>query len=164
MRAHPERNFYQQLKRNLERPGVHLQRVETTTSFGVPDVNYCIRGAEGWLELKAWEVTQRPRDSRFIVPKLRPDQVSWLVRRRRARGRAFLCCRINQDVLLFDGLVTPYFLHTDSPPTWGDVQTLHSAWLTPPVDWQRLEAVLVAPAATQKEFDEFLGLNYRPND
>jgi hypothetical protein len=58
------------------------QSVEThITSRGVPDLNYCSNGAEGWIELKSckhWRVA------------IRPEQVAWAERRMRKGGRVFL--------------------------------------------------------------------------
>ena len=66
------------------RPG-HLQPVETgLISAGVPDMNYCCDGVEGWVEMKQtrhWGVT------------LEPEQVSWLHRRARCGGRVFVAVR-----------------------------------------------------------------------
>ncbi len=66
-------------------PEAHIQSVETwSTGRGVPDLNYCLNGCEGWIELKAtaaWAVT------------LEPGQVAWIERRARAGGRIFLAIR-----------------------------------------------------------------------
>lgn len=67
------------------RAGWHWQTIETgMTSKGVPDSNYCCRGFDGWVEMKAtkeWAVT------------LRPEQVGWLDRRARNGGRVFVAVR-----------------------------------------------------------------------
>lgn len=58
---------------------MHWQRIETGwTAAGVPDVNYCAGGVEGWLELKAV--------AGFLVT-IRPMQAAWAARRLRAGGR-----------------------------------------------------------------------------
>lgn len=66
-------------------PMVDWQSVETwSTGRGVPDLNYCYNGIEGWIELKfttAWAV------------KMEPGQVAWIERRKRAGGRVFLAIR-----------------------------------------------------------------------
>lgn len=52
--------------------------------MGVPDLNFCIDGVEGWVEMKqtdGWAVT------------LEPEQVSWLFRRHRNGGRVFVAVR-----------------------------------------------------------------------
>ncbi len=32
-------------------PFGHLVRIENSVEKGTPDVNYCLRGGEGWVEL-----------------------------------------------------------------------------------------------------------------
>ena len=48
-----EKNLWERVRVRLKDFG-HLQRVETgmMTDAGVPDVNYCFGGSEGWIELK----------------------------------------------------------------------------------------------------------------
>lgn len=62
-----------------------FQNVETgLTSLGVPDLNFCIEGVEGWIEMKAtahWAVT------------LRPNQIGWLLTRKRHGGQVFIAVR-----------------------------------------------------------------------
>lgn len=66
-------------------PMFHWQAIETgMTGRGIPDINYCHEGVEGWLECKqtgGWAVG------------LRPEQVAWLDRRARARGRCWVAVR-----------------------------------------------------------------------
>ena len=50
------RNKLKKLFKSMSNAGssVHLTWVEShATSLGVPDLNYCVDGVEGWLELKA---------------------------------------------------------------------------------------------------------------
>lgn len=66
-------------------PMIDWQPVETwSTGRGVPDVNFCVNGIEGWIENKitsGWKV------------KVRPEQVGWAERRTRAGGRVFIAVR-----------------------------------------------------------------------
>ena len=63
----------------------HWQAVETwSTGQGVPDVNYCGGGIEGWIENKA--TATRAVD-------LSPGQIGWIERRIRAGGRVFIAVR-----------------------------------------------------------------------
>jgi hypothetical protein len=51
---------------------------------GVPDLNFCIEGSSGWIEMKAtsgWTVD------------LKPAQIAWLVTRVRHGGRVFVAVR-----------------------------------------------------------------------
>lgn len=77
-------------------PEAHWQMVETGgTGLGVPDANYCLRGAEGWVELK--------RVEGWRVPSLQPTQVAWAEQRLRAGGRVFLAARKGSLFWFFHG-------------------------------------------------------------
>lgn len=80
------RRYYQDY---LAPRGAHLQSVETgAIGPGTPDTNFCWRGREGWIENKwtsGWS------------PEVRPAQVGWILRRRRAGGRAFFAVRRTHD-------------------------------------------------------------------
>ncbi len=55
-----------------------------STGGGIPDMNYCCDGDEGWLELK-----QSPGHR----VTLRPEQVGWISRRVRNGGRVWVAVR-----------------------------------------------------------------------
>lgn len=64
---------------------LHWQAVETGgVGTGIPDDNFCGEGIEGWVEHKT--------TAGFVVG-LRPEQVGWIERRRRAGGRVFIDVR-----------------------------------------------------------------------
>jgi len=66
-------------------PDFHWQAVETGgVGTGIPDDNFCASGVEGWVEHKT--------TAGFVVP-LRPEQIGWIERRRRAGGRVFIDVR-----------------------------------------------------------------------
>lgn len=144
MTRRPERNFYEQLKRNLPKCGwpLDLVRVENTAGVGHPDVNYCVAGAEGHVELKAWERVRLT--GRLTIPKLREDQAVWLNRRASVGGRAYLLCRINRDVVLFDGRLVPSFFNKQLHLDWQLGVDVATAWLRPPIDWGQLASKLAA--------------------
>lgn len=97
-----EKNFWGRVRENLK-PYGELERIESLVGSGVPDVNYCLRGREGWIELK-WLPRWPKRVSSLVrFPKLKLTQVLWLERRRRVEGRAFLLAQVEHDILLFDG-------------------------------------------------------------
>lgn len=90
--------------RKLERQhlkGFHLVSVETgLTGMGVPDMNYCYGGIEGWIEnkwCKGWQV------------HMRPEQIGWILRRKRAGGNVYVAVRrinktsLSDEFYLFDG-------------------------------------------------------------
>jgi hypothetical protein len=72
-------------------PTVDFSSIETgTTSRGIPDINYCCRGVEGWIEAKAashWRI------------KFQTGQVGWIERRLDHGGRVFIATRRARDEL-----------------------------------------------------------------
>ncbi len=81
-----------------------LQRIETSTAPGVPDVAYCLLGASGWLELK--EVASWPKkpETPLRLNSLTLDQVLWMERWERAGGSAHVLLQAGRDVLLLSPL------------------------------------------------------------
>jgi hypothetical protein len=78
----PEANFYQRLVRTF--PNWDMQRIETLTSNGVPDVHVCIPpGHEFWVELKVTG-TVAGRTS------LRMEQYAWGMRRAKRGGSVWV--------------------------------------------------------------------------
>ena len=76
------------LRGNL--PG-HWQRIESgLTGGGIPDMNYCIDGIEGWVENKqtqGWAV------------RIRPDQIGWIFKRTLNGGRVWIAVRRKHEEL-----------------------------------------------------------------
>jgi hypothetical protein len=56
----------------------------------VPDLNYCCRGVEGWVELKRTDAN---------AVDLSPHQVAWIDRRVRCGGRVHILVRRREDQL-----------------------------------------------------------------
>lgn len=76
--------LYDQFKKHLH-PGIDWQRIETGgTGRGIPDVNFCYAGVEGWIENK--------KTSKWSA-NLRPEQVGWIDRRSRCGGRVWIAVR-----------------------------------------------------------------------
>lgn len=57
----------------------HVQRIESLTGSGIPDVNLCIGGRELWIELK--------RADTYII---KPSQLLWIHRRNTHGGAALI--------------------------------------------------------------------------
>lgn len=74
-----EKNFWSSIQTYFQG---HVQRLESSTGAGVPDVNICWMGREYWLELKV--VT--PRTGILI----RREQWAWHNRRMNSGGKCFL--------------------------------------------------------------------------
>lgn len=97
-----ERDLSQRLMTLLKQYG-DAQRVENLATDGMPDVNYCIQGTEGWIENKWLHALPRHPSVVVRVPKFRASQRRWLLTRcSKAHGRAY--------VLLMIGNGAEYFL------------------------------------------------------
>lgn len=76
-------NLRQLIQKHI--PHVHWQAIETgRTGRGIPDLNYCNNGIEGWIECKqtsGWKV------------QVQAEQVAWIERRIRNGGRVYIAVR-----------------------------------------------------------------------
>ena len=80
-----EGDLWKDMHKNVNHLG-HFSRVEShETSAGIPDVDYCINGTEGHVELKF---------GRDRAPKIRATQVKWFRNRVRAGGKPWLFTEI----------------------------------------------------------------------
>lgn len=78
----PEQKLWDELRPEFNKAG-HCCRVEShATAIGFPDVDYCLRGVEGSLELKVWT----PRTKK---PLLRTSQGFWHAKREQAGGNCW---------------------------------------------------------------------------
>lgn len=68
-----------------------LERVENGVSVGTADVNYVIRGMEGWIELKAVDLPKRANTA-ILGPKqgLNKEQINWHLARAAGLGRTWV--------------------------------------------------------------------------
>ena len=99
-----EINLWTRIKGGLEQYG-HLQRIETgSIAEGVPDVNYCFQGLEGWVELKYGKVPLRATTEVFkSQPGMRPAQIDWILYRGKVGGRVFILLNIGTELFLIHG-------------------------------------------------------------
>jgi len=103
---------------NIEHVG-HWSKVEShDTSAGIPDLNHCISGAEGWLELKFGNEVK--------PPKLRPTQCAWF-RRRTKMGidgapQLLVCVELDghKTFGLVRGRSVPKLIHAKTNKQWLD--------------------------------------------
>lgn len=89
-----EKQLYQRIKEIEESyrgNTARWMRVENVLLPGVPDINYCINGIEGWLELKCPPVKANEKSSVFGGGHgVSPAQLAWALSQSRAGGRCFL--------------------------------------------------------------------------
>ena len=76
--------------------GLHLQRIESSTGSGIPDIEGCWNGVSFWLELKAVDRLPVKAHSRLSTA-ISPAQRNWLARRWSVGGRVFVLLRTGQS-------------------------------------------------------------------
>lgn len=138
-----EKNLWERVRVRLKDFG-HLQRVETgmMTDAGVPDVNFCFSGVEGWVELKHAIPPARAATVVFKSQRgLEPQQIEWLLYRHRCGGRVFILAQIGKWLLLVEGKHAARFNHC----TLQELQDL-AVWkrsgAVPEAGWKELGAAL----------------------
>lgn len=122
----PEQRLWKTVREHvIHWPKSHWQRIENEVGAGQPDVNYCIDGVEGWLELKVW-----PR-------KLEPSQILW------ARTRE-ACGGITWVLVKASTLMDCLLLHAEDYRVSGNVLDLRSRrrWSLVADGWDALRYVL----------------------
>lgn len=81
-------------------PEGDYSRVEPPPSPGIPDLNFCISGVEGWIELKVLRKGRFPFAERF----LRTSQKRWIRIRHRNRGRVFVLAKDGDYMVIWRGI------------------------------------------------------------
>jgi hypothetical protein len=79
----------------------HFERIENMVGVGRPDVNYCVRGVEGNIELKhAMNWPRRP-ETPLPLPHYTPQQRNWQRDRERAGGRVYVLLEVERPKKLY---------------------------------------------------------------
>lgn len=106
MKRWDEGDLYRALRARILRPEDRFERVENGLVDGMPDVNYCLSGVEGWIELKAPKLPALGA-SRLLGASepLKPDQANWFLRQTRARGRCTLFVATSTTLLAIPGAI-----------------------------------------------------------
>lgn len=101
---------FTRLKRGILFPGDRVERVENGISEGMFDVNYCIAGREGWLEIKAPLVPKRP-DTQLLGGGhgILLSQANWALKQQKAFGRCYLyVATVRASMLLPASMIVDY--------------------------------------------------------
>lgn len=99
-----EKTDFNLLRKHMARHGDRLERVENVVGVGTPDVNYCIDGVEGWIELKSPKEPLRAYSKLFADNhKLNQSQRNWFLRQRNAGGRGYILICTDKRWMLIDG-------------------------------------------------------------
>jgi hypothetical protein len=90
-----EQSMWHRIKDKYGHVG-HWQRIENVIDKGVPDINFCVAGIEGWIELK--EIPHWPR-SKYTPVKFRweKEQRFWARKRGAAGGNVWLLLRVKES-------------------------------------------------------------------
>lgn len=95
----------------------HASRVEShSTSAGIPDVDYCINGVEGHLELK-YSKSNKP-------PEIRNTQIKWHTKRRENGGRSYILTKMKVDGRWH------YLFHFGYQASWLNVNRFCDHWVS----------------------------------
>jgi hypothetical protein len=100
---------------NLNSATCHISQVEShAVSAGIPDLNYCVDGVEGWIELKWW---YKSKPAQF-----RPTQIAWFRRRVTAGGKPFVVWAHDLDgppkFVLMEGKNVPSLARSQEIKDW----------------------------------------------
>ncbi len=101
-----EKIDYQLLKKHMPCGRDRLDRIENVVGVGTPDVNFCINGVDGWIEMKSPRHEPLRETSKLLTKHNHPlnqDQKNWFLRQCNAGGRAFILICTNKRWMLVDG-------------------------------------------------------------
>lgn len=105
-----ERSFWSRARPHLSALGGRWERVENALLCeGMPDVNYCVRGTEGWLELKWAYGLPGKRSSKGVFEfhrnhEMLPSQISWATLQGAQGGRVHILAGARGYVWLLDAV------------------------------------------------------------
>lgn len=140
-----EHSLWERIRNNIGHRG-HFTRLEFNPEAGVPDVDFCIKGVEGKIELKYTGAAPARADTPvFKHGGLRDPQVIWIYTRWRHGGNVFVLPQIGDELLLVPGSEARRFnaltLHAlRKASTWSN-----RGAMTPAI-WGDLTAALIGVA------------------
>jgi hypothetical protein len=123
----------------------HFERVENAVASGTPDVDYCISGSSGKLELK-YAQKHPAKQTTPVLGRgngLRRSQIVWIARRLHAGGRVFVGIGTPKTTWIIDTKVLSVgdlaSLDLLSPMQLREI----SVWLSDSHPWNILPIALV---------------------
>jgi len=98
-----ERTFWAKIRAKVGHLG-HFSRVESLCTVGYPDVDYCVDGVSGKIELKYKREWPKKTDTPvFLKGGLREAQVVWIENRVRAGGLVWILAGVDDSMILIHG-------------------------------------------------------------
>ena len=99
-----EQNDYKRLRMNMKQPMDRLERIENVVGIGTPDINFCIEGMEGWVEMKSPTTPKKKGTPLFgSNHKLSQDQKNWFKKQCNAKGNGYILICTKPRWMLIDG-------------------------------------------------------------
>jgi hypothetical protein len=90
-----EKDLWATMRDCVKRAG-HFERLENMVGVGRPDVNYCVRGVEGNIELKWAERWPARANVPLALPHYTPRQRNWHRVRLSAGGRVYVLLEVQR--------------------------------------------------------------------
>lgn len=99
-----EASVYSKMRSRILGPIDRIERVENGLLVGMPDVNYCIEGQEGWIEIKApVEPTRKATPLFGSNHQVSIEQINWMHVQHMAGGVSWLLISTQARMLLIHG-------------------------------------------------------------
>lgn len=99
-----EKTDWKLLRDKMKFPRDRWDRMENGVGVGMPDINYCIRGTEGWIEIKSPAEPKREETALFgSNHNLSQDQKNWFKRQTMAGGRCYILIGTDKRWMLVHG-------------------------------------------------------------
>lgn len=98
-----EASLWDRIRDNVGHMG-HFARLEFIPEAGIPDVDFCVRGVEGKIELK-FRGDEPARDGTpvFKHKGIRDSQLAWIHTRVRHGGRVWIFAQVHRTLYLVPG-------------------------------------------------------------
>lgn len=129
-----EANLWEEMKKSIGHFG-HFSRIEShDTSPGFPDVNFCVLGFEGNVELKF-------SDDLKHMPEIRPSQIRWMNKRVKCGGNPWLLVKWGNTYMLIRGQYAKFIYKSNNIDLWVNYSV--RTWST--MNWAEMLDIMLAP-------------------
>lgn len=129
-------------------PKGHYSQIEShATSIGFPDIDYCVDGVNGHIELKFGDATKNKK------PHMRPSQIMWFRNRIQAGGHPLIFAKLIVpggivQYLMYSGLMALELCDARKVSDWEMVaynNPSHTKTWMSEIDEEELKHILLNP-------------------
>jgi hypothetical protein len=144
-----EHSLWNRIRNSIGHVG-HWQRLEFNPEAGIPDVNFCIAGVEGMIELKHTDEPPVREATRVFGDRgLRKAQIAWIKIRQRVGGRIFICSQVGRWLFLTPGFHAETFNEMSlkeitRTSVWNHFGTMRQE------DWVNFVMIITGPLPKEK--------------